>query len=121
MTISPEQALDLLRKWSDEKTLLKIMLVPASGLFTVRMMGFIGALSQNGITIGNHSDETVPPSHYIEFNPTSCRFFDYLETKDLKGESQEVKQSLAEQHGIASLSIVLSDKARVRFFEQARH
>ena len=119
MITSPEQALLLMRKWFDEKTLLKVMLVPHSGFFTVRMMGFIGSLSENGIIVGSHADKTRAPDHYIELNPTSCRFYDYLEAKDIEGESDEVRQYLAKYHGVAGLTIVLSDKTRVSFFEQA--
>ena len=118
MITSPEQAFLLLRKWFDEKTLLKVMLVPHNGLFTVRMMGFIGSLSSAAMMIGDHADLTKFPNHYIEVKPAACRLYDYLEAKDIEGEPEEVKAYLAKHHGIAGLSIVSSDKTRISLFEQ---
>lgn len=38
--------------------------------------------------------------HYIELNPQACEFYDYLETKDLKGQTEKAKQFLAENYGL---------------------
>src|SRR5215831_15241730 len=119
MIASAEEALALLRKWFDEKTLLKVLLVSSNASFTVRMMGFIGALTSQCILISDHSDRTKAPRHYIEINPTACRYYDYLEAKDIEGESENVKQYISKHQGVAGLSIVLSDHTRLTLFEQS--
>jgi len=110
MQISSGQALSLLHKWFDEKTPLKIMLASSNDSFTVRVMGLIRALTGDAVIIGATFDTTEAPAHYIAIKPSECRAYDYKETKDLDGESEDVKQYLADAHGIAGLSIVLADK-----------
>jgi hypothetical protein len=97
MTISPEEALSLLRRWFNQKIPLKVKLVPSGGLFTVRMIGFISALSEPAVIVADHTDGTRPPQHYIEVNSGFCGF---------------------EQHGITGLTIVLSDNTRLSLFKR---
>jgi hypothetical protein len=116
MIAPTEEAFSLLRKWFAEKTLLKVMLISPNGSLTVRVMGFIFSLSPQSILIGDHSDRTEAPRHYIEINRAACRFYDYLEVKNINGESE---RAIAGHHGIAGLSIVLSDNSRFSLFEEA--
>jgi|ERR671925_560664 hypothetical protein len=120
MIASGEDALNLLRKWFEERTPVKAFFVPADSLAEVVVSGFVNALSkEGGILI---SDGSVPekdvPKHYIWIDPTHAREFDYGEAKDVAGVPEEVRHYLAEAHGVASLSIRFEGGSRLSIFER---
>lgn len=116
MLASPQEALDILKKWFDESTRVTALLVSPDSLVTVKVTGFVnGVTSRILISDGSH-DKTVIPKNFLLVPIEFISSFQYIEAREL-GLSPEEQEQLTEKFGTASLSLIYQSEVRLSIFE----
>jgi hypothetical protein len=111
MNISPDEALDLLRKWCSERTPISVLLIFPDSDIAIKVSGFISGLSDD-ILISDESPNS-PTRNQILIPARLTQSYDYVESKDLP----IMPQYFAAKHGSANLRIALTNGASISFFE----
>jgi hypothetical protein len=117
MNTSPDEALDLLRKWDSEHTPLTVLLALSESRVTVKVSGYINGLTDDILISDGTKSSDDSPCNYLIFPARSAQSFEYAEPKDFKQLEPEVRQYFIAKHGPANLRIVLTDGASISFFE----
>lgn len=111
MKTSPDEALDLLRKWASERTPLTVLLVLPDSDVAVKVSGFISGLTDDILISDGATDSRA--RNYIICPAGLTQSYEYGEAKDLP----ILPEYFAAKHGPANLRIVLKNGASISFFE----